>query len=385
MRTAFLQLKKACGLALAGAFVILLWLPTLDAVFHLDRAPELNEKRKPAEFPVWRPGWVGAQKFIAGFDKYYGDHFGFRTQLIRWEHAWKHDLFHESSFPSVLLGKNNWLFYSEGQPSSDGVRFESGQLKEWQSLLECRRDWLAKRGIRFIFVIAPDKQSIYPEYLPEWMVKTGPATKLDQLVAYMKANSTVKILDLRPALLQAKKLRPTYLLTDTHWNQYGAFIGYQELVRTLSHDFPGMEPSSFRAYNLEMRDQPVGDLAVMLGQEQTKRERDCPSLFPRPPLLPLQASQAPELLGKHWNQGMEPIITENTGQTGKALVFRDSFAGAWIPFIGRHFNRVIYLWQQTLDRKFIEREMPEVVIDEVVNRFFESMNPEQLRAEEGWE
>lgn len=380
------QFKKVRDLTLAVLFAMLLWLPTLDSIFHLDKAPKLNEKRQLAEFPVWISGWTGARNFIAGLENYYGDHFGFRTQLIRWEHAWKRNLFHESSFPTVLLGKDDWLFYSGGQLVENGpaaVQFESRQLKEWQTLLESRRDWLASQGIRYVFVVPPDKHQIYPECLPEWMVKSNSATKLDQLIHYMKANSTVEILDLRPALLQAKKIRRTYLLTDTHWNQYGAFIGYQELIRTLGHDFPGMEPLSFKAFNLGFNEQSAGDLAVMLGQDQAK-ERDCPALFPRPPLQPLRVNQEPELLGKKWNQGMEPVVTENANQTGKAIVFRDSFAIAWIPFIGNNFNRVIYLWQQNFDRKFIEQEKPKVVIEEVVNRFFETMNPQQLKIEEGW-
>ncbi|MEI9865253.1 MAG: hypothetical protein WDN00_12025 [Limisphaerales bacterium] len=43
-----------------------------------------------------------------------------------------------------------------------------------------RRDWLAKRGIAYLFVVAPDKHSIYPEELPGWAVKVRPQTKLDQ-------------------------------------------------------------------------------------------------------------------------------------------------------------------------------------------------------------
>ncbi len=330
--------RKAARRRLCG---LLLWLPALDSIFHLDKAPPLKEKRKLAEFPLWTPGWNGARNFIAGLESYYGDHFGFRTQLIRWENAWRQDLFQESSFPTVLVGKNKWLFFSGGDLVENNVypaRFDSRELVEWQTLLEHRRDWLAKQGIRYLFVIAPDKHAIYPEYLPDSLVNVPTQTKLDQFVAYMRANSTVEVLDLRPALMQAKKIRPTYLMTDTHWNQYGAFVGYQALIRALSDDIPGLEPLSYKAFNVETREQAAGDLAEMLGQEQSMREMDCPSFAPRPPLLPLCVTRVPELLGKKWNTGMEPVITENPNQTGKVLAFRDSFSIAWVPFIGQNFN-----------------------------------------------
>ena len=33
--------------------------------------------------------------------------------------------------------------------------------------LDRLHDWLATKGIRFVFVVAPDKSEIYPEHLPE--------------------------------------------------------------------------------------------------------------------------------------------------------------------------------------------------------------------------
>jgi hypothetical protein len=360
----------------------------LDSIFHVDKAAKLNEKRKLAEFPKWTPHQPDVREFVAGMEGYYNDHFGFRTQLIRWEHAWKRNLFQESSFPNVLLGKDDWLFYQTRELAEDGtapVLFEPRQLEAWQALLEKRRDWLARQGICYVFVIPPDKHTIYPEYLPDWMVKTGSVTKLDQFFGYMKTNSTVKVIDLRPSLLLAKKVRRTFLQSDTHWNQYGAFIGYQELIRKLSHEFPTIEPLSYKAFDVRFSENPPGDLALMLGQEQKVREKDCPLFAPRPPLQFLKSLPAPELPGKQWNKGMEPVVTENAEQTGNAVVFRDSFAIAWIPFIGQHFNRVIYLWQQDLDRKFIEQEKPKVVIQEAVARLFETMDPQELAKQESWD
>ena len=378
--------RKFADGALLFAFVVLLGLPTLDYFLHLDKAPPLNEKRKLAEFPAMTWSQEGARKFITGLENYYADHFGFRTQLIRWEHAWKRDLFHESSFPDVMLGRDGWLFFSNDQMTQNKwgtALFEPSRLKEWQALLESRRDWLAQRGIHFIFVIAPEKHRIYPEYMPDGIISPDAVTRLEQFVAYMKANSTVEILDLRPAVLQAKSIRQTYFRTDTHWNQFGAFVGYQELVRTLGRHFPALEPLPIKAFSVTNRNEPAGNLAVMLGEENSAPERDCPAFAPLPPLTALKTTTEPKLLGKRWNQGMEPVITENPNQTLKAVVFRDSFSIAWIPFLGQNFNRVVYLWQHEFEHEFIEQEKPDVVIEEVVDRLFQVMEPGRLLAMDG--
>jgi len=70
---------------LIAAFLVLLWMPTLDNFFNLDHSRQPGENRLPASFPKWQgAGLDGAQKYIVGLDDYFSDHFGFRKQLIRW-------------------------------------------------------------------------------------------------------------------------------------------------------------------------------------------------------------------------------------------------------------------------------------------------------------
>jgi hypothetical protein len=59
-------------------------------------------------------------------------------------------------------------------------------------------------------------------------------------------------------------------------------------------------------------------------------------------------------------------------------LLRDSFADGWIPFLGYHFHEVIYLLQPEWNKPFLEREKPDVVIDEMVQRLFNNQNPSQL-------
>src|SRR5436190_21050559 len=96
------------------------------------------------------------------------------------------------------------------------ARFSEQELKDWQELLEGRRDWLARRGCKYLFVVPPDKHSVYPEYLPDWLIKSETPSKVQQLIAHMKAHSTVPTLDLREALVEAKQGAVLYQMTDTH-------------------------------------------------------------------------------------------------------------------------------------------------------------------------
>jgi alginate O-acetyltransferase complex protein AlgJ len=368
------RIAQAMEFLLAAVFLVLILLPLTDSALGLDRAPTLNEKRMPAKFPKLAPGLGGLRAFLAGLEAYSADHFGFRKRLLRWEHRWKRDLFHEAAVSDVMIGRDGWLFHAGDRMIDDcrGARPMTPQeLKNWQTLLEKRRDWLARRGIKYLFVIAPDKESVYPEFLPEWMTRVGPATRLDQFIAHMKAHSTVEVLDLRPALLQAKQTARTYLITDTHWNLYGAFIGYQAIIQALRRQLPDLdEPLPLAAFETHYSQTKGGDLATMLGQEQSLPERDYVDLRPRPPLQRIEYRVDTNILNKKWNLLTEPVCSENPAQKYRAFFFRDSFSVFLVPYLAYSFRRAVYIWLNTWDTQVIEREQPDVVVDQIVERGF---------------
>ena len=52
----------------------------------------------------------------------------------------------------------------------------------------------------------------------------------------------------------------------------------------------------------------------------------------------------------------------------RAVVLRDSMAIALIPIMSENFARVVYVSSRALDRNVIEREKPDIVIEELVER-----------------
>jgi hypothetical protein len=363
--------------ALIIIFIALLWLPTLDSLWGLDRSPPPNEKRKLANYPVYK-SLRSMGPYLAALEGYFDDHFGFRKRLVRWNNHWKLKLFNESPVSMAMQGREGWLYWAgDGMLANyEGTtRFDEQELNDWQKLLETRRDWLAARGEKYVFVIAPDKHSVYPEYLPEWVVKSGKPSKLDQLLAHMRAHSTVEVIDLRPALIAAKNAGATYLQTDTHWNTFGAFIACQQLVRSLQGQLPGIKPLLLDAFDRKSIVGPGGDLAVCLEQEDEMQETQEVRFAPRLPLSPLRQINAGPI--GQWT-GAGAVITRNPDAVGKAVLFRDSFGEAWIPFLGYHFHEAIYFRQTEWNKQLLEREKPDVVIDEMAERLFNNQNPRQL-------
>jgi hypothetical protein len=356
---------------LSLVFVALLWVPTVTMLFHIDRRQSLNEKRLMAPMPRLKPGIGGLKTYVAGLEACFNDHFGCRQWLIHCHNQWICLLFRDSAGRSVMLGTDDWLFLTEDdmvEHYRGARRFTPQELTEWQAVLEHRRDWLAQRGIKYLFVVAPDKQTIYGEQLPGWLKRGQHDTRLDQFLEHMRAHSTVSVLELRPTLREGRRVAPTYFKTDTHWNLFGGFLACQQMAKALSQQIPEVEPLSLDSFEQLHPPAHGGDLVDMLGLDPKEVSEDNAVTFvPKASLPSLETTETG---------------TRNSAGHGTAIVFHDSFGLALKPFLGYHFARVTYRHQHNLDPELIARETPAVVISEIVERKFNVVSPRALTAEE---
>ena len=357
---------RMMNVILATVFLVLLWLPTLDTFFHFDQTPAFNEKRLPAQFPRFNSGFAGLKKYVGGLEAYFNDHFGFRSQLIHWHARWQLEFFNIGR-TDVMIGKEGYLYFDEVgmhmiEHYQGTLQFSPQELAALQQLHEYRRDWLAQRGIQYLFVVVPDKQSIYPEYLPSWLKAGRQHTKLDQFVSYMHGHSTVMVLDLRPALRAARRIAPTYYKTDSHWNFFGGYVASEEIIKALSGKIPGLAPLPLDSFELKKEKLERGDLTTMLG---VYADEDYFALLPKTNLPPLvETVQNPEFR-------VPTYYTCNTNASGSCVVFRDSFGPNLQPFLGYHFKTVGYFWGPGgFETNIIEKMKPDVVISEIVERHF---------------
>ena len=252
----------------------------------------------------------------------------------------------------------------------------------WQKLLEKRRDWLAARGIQYLFIVAPDKHDIYPEMLPGWLQAAAPAgreTKLDQFLSYMKEHSTVPVLDLRPPLVAAKKIAPTYLQNDTHWNSFGGFVAGQEVVKFLGEKIPGLPPLRLEDFTWTNAPFTGGDVARQAGREPA--EKNYFVFSPKPGVASPKLHTDTRIVST-WGPRNEAVISEGAAPlTVGAVIFHDSFAAPWVQFFGHSFQRVVFLNEKReFNTQLITDSHPQVVITEMLERFFNTYEPAEFLA-----
>jgi hypothetical protein len=199
------------------------------------------------------------------------------------------------------------------------------------------------------------------------MNRVGRASRLDQLLDRLRTNTTIEVLDVRPTLREKKVAGPLYFRTDTHWNEEGAFLSYLELARALRRHFPALTIEDPGSFERTLIHRPGGDLARFLGLQGDLTE-DAVHLLPRTPRRMQTVEEHGEFEGRdiHFR---ERLLTRCEGaEIPRAVVFRDSFSEAMVPFLAEHLGRAVYVWSLDFDTALIEREQPSVVVLEFIER-----------------
>jgi len=377
MRDRINRIRRRADQILIGLFLACLWLPLAEQWLHLGPRVAQTEKRRPAPFPALHASWTSLCSFPDRFAAYYGDHFGWRAALIRLHARLMYEGWGASPSRFVVLGRERWLYYADDSSLEDyrsARPFSGAELARWRAALERRRDWLAERGIRFMLVLACDKHVVYPEFMPAAIRRVHAEYRSDQLAGYLRTNSTLDVVYVRPALEAARRTERIYHRTDTHWNDLGAAVGYREIAGRLARWFPAVQPQPATAFDVRSRTTPGLDLAQMMGLEDIVTE-EALSLLPRRPRR--AQTVFPETPDRLFNDGLRIMETADPALP-RMVMFRDSFASALVPLLAEHFSRSAFLWQYEFDARTVEREKPDVVLLLITGRRLQWLSPETL-------
>lgn len=209
----------------------------------------------------------GTSLYLKKWFQYAEDHFPFKNNYIKQSNYTKGVWFNSFNVKNkVIIGKNNWLFYNASIYDEEGLNEFAGfnswkpeQLNKVVNNIKTIKNWCNKNNIQFEVIICPNKQTIYPEFLPHYYLKIHDS-RLTQLTKALP-----EIINLENILNTSKRENPKQLLyykTDTHWNEYGALLATQELRKRLVFNFPYIDDLS---YNLKDSTSLTGiDLANMI-------------------------------------------------------------------------------------------------------------------------
>lgn len=344
-------------------FILIITVPALYTILSEEKSVNI-ENRAQNNMPslaLLRNGKIG--EYIRLMQDYFVDIYKWKDDLIYINSILDYKIFNVSSKDSVTIGKDGWLFYT----AEDGVNmrdyygsnlFSDSDLNKISSNIQSINKNLEKKNIEFIIMMAPNKHTLYEEYLPDRIYnKKGDKTRADQYSTILNSMD-IKYIDLRDIMMKEKNNsdKLLYYPLDSHWNDFAGMIAYNELVENL--DSKPTYKSKLPKVTIGERDR-TGDLGNILFLSTIIKDINIS-------VEKHNNYTKSEINNKNINQ----ITTTNLdGDNRKVLVFKDSFIGAIEPFLSSTFSEVIYNASPIIDFDLISKHNPDIVILQFVERY----------------
>lgn len=151
-------------------------------------------------------------QFPATFERYYNDNFPLRTQTVKLYNNLCYYLLNDAYNSSLAAGKEKWIyFYDSALPSQTTINdykrtapLKQEDLAKIAEYLTYLQEETEKRGGKFYFMIAPNKNEIYPEYMLARIKVMDEISSLDQLETYLGEHTDISVINVKQPLLDGK-------------------------------------------------------------------------------------------------------------------------------------------------------------------------------------
>jgi hypothetical protein len=219
---------------LSFIFVFFLLAPTLAWMAGLEFG--INVDRLGLKPPRLYPQVLLDNEYYLSFDQYFNDSFSIRGPLIYAKNWLDYHIFHTSDSREVHVGSNKWLY---GRKSIKDFRKEACNDNAYVEQLTLELHALEKiieaSGRRFLFTIAPNKSTIYPEFVG--FVPKGKqcnSSLYDLFLDKITAHPLNSFIMLDGTLREGKKNQALlYDKDDTRWNSLGAMIAAKPILKKM--------------------------------------------------------------------------------------------------------------------------------------------------------
>lgn len=223
-------LKKITAIIFISLFAVFLVIPNTGLPRSAENAKIVaRENRKIAPRPTQS---FKSKEFYNQFEKWYQDRLRYRDKAIkRWKNI--NFTFGVVLSDSLVLGKNGWLL----NKYSCINKFETPQKKA--DKIKELQNYCEQNGKKFIFMLPPNKESVYRDYFPENIQKKykSPEYWHEQAYNLLTANS-INYLSVNKQLNGARKneKHDLYFSDDHHWSYYGSAIAADLLMKKLEQE-----------------------------------------------------------------------------------------------------------------------------------------------------
>lgn len=239
--------KKAADILFGGCFLAMIFIPflMLDTREHVD---SLVENRALTEWP----GLHLDKLHTEWYGHYVEDRVAFRDAAIAFNADVSYYLFGEFSEELHMPGKEGYIF-----PADEGyvqnyqrLNIDEELMDDLMIYLSRSNAYIRKQGGLFVFMIAPNKSSVYGEYMPDGIYVDETRESTLDMAKRKLGELGIPCVVPHEEFGEIKEREQIYnqKYDCAHWNDLGAFYGLSmvdELIHETYPDIPVMERGDF--------------------------------------------------------------------------------------------------------------------------------------------
>jgi hypothetical protein len=343
--------NESSALSVNGIFILILFTPMVIFFMHWDNE-ETSENRK--------------LNAIEDIRSYMDIMFPFKSSLVYMNHFINEKFFlGPNNSNKVAVGKEGFLYVYEEETSLASYDLKRKYLSEAElDIIENRivshYDYCKKNGIEYLRVIYPNKFDIYTENLPFALQSAIKDTiSRGEQISNRLLSKGIDVLSFKNTF-EPYKYKTTYRKTDTHWNNFGGFLAYQDVMNTLYKrtNIKSYEPTKLEDYTFLYELIESGDIITKLADYPYNISDMGPVLFPKFPYEYIKETNDKRL-------PYDSMVLKNSkAKSDKTLlIFSDSYVMGQRLFYAMNFRTVYHLKNQAFNRDLIELLKPDVIIE----------------------
>lgn len=361
--------KKAADILFGGCFLAMIFIPflMLDTREHVD---SLVENRALTEWP----GLHFDKLHTEWYGHYVEDRVAFRDAAIAFNADVSYYLFGEFSEELHMPGKEGYIF-----PADEGyvqnyqrLNIDEELMDDLMVYLSRSNAYIRKQGGLFVFMIAPNKSSVYGEYMPDGIYVDETRESTLDMAKRKLGELGIPCVVPHEEFGEIKEREQIYnqKYDCAHWNDLGAFYGLSmvdELIHETYPDIPVMERGDFEE-----------SMEITRGLEFFAASEEIPDHVPRLACIAPSSSgvetdspyraDVPVIAGNN----MAYFYNENALSDKCVLILHDSFLDNRETWYTYRYREVYYASRvnYTYIKDYIDLIGPDVVIFELAERSF---------------
>ena len=305
--------------------------------------------------------------WLSDWSSYFGDRFYLRQELISAHNMLVSKLFGSSPEDSVIVGKDGWLFYGSTIDDYTGADPMSGrEIFSAAKNLALMQEHCLSSGAGFLFTMAPNKNALYPEYMPD-LGAVNPEPDVERLYALLD-DMGVGYLNMHELFESVDE--PLYFAHDSHWNSRGAALAADAINACFGRE------SDYFGGDFSASESHSGDLYEMLYPALSDPETN-----------PVYGGELVCDYGGGPSRADSITLNTTGAGEGSLLCYRDSFGELLHPFLADGFGSAKFSrstsYDLTAEYDCVVIELVERNLDYLINYVPVMPSPERAVSPEG--